>query len=814
MVSRYRILRPLGRGGMGEVLLGQDTELDRPVAIKVMSAELAKDPVKRKRFRTEARAASGLSHPNICVIHEVGELPDGRPYLAMEYVEGQTLEEVLRQRRLKLREVLDIGLQAAEALEAAHARHIVHRDIKPSNLMLDRNGRVKVLDFGLAKRVAFEAAATSTTSMAHTQTGVLLGTPHYMSPEQALGREVDARTDIFSLGVVLYELVTGQRPFLGKTVGETINNVVNHAPAPLGLENPVFTPALDRIIFKCLVKDPAQRFASARELAAALCALRDESECGPVAPAQAATPASSTAADTPPAAGRTGGRTVAPSKLPLAAAALVGAGLVALGVWALVRFGPAARTASGARQASAAAVPGGGQSIAVLPFDNFSGEPDTDYLSDGLTEEITMALSRVPGLKVAARNSSFTFKGRKEDVRKVAAALRVDTVLEGSIRKAGKQLRVTAQLINARDGFHLWSETYDRTTEDILAVQEDIARRIAERLHGGTIGPMMRRRPVDPEAYKLYLQARQYWNKRNETALRKAVQLFQSAVDKDPTYAAAHAGLAATYCILPGYSLSARRKEFEPLARAAALRALELDASCAEAHAVLGNLQGDSPHWAGAEEHFQRAIRLDPNYATARHWYGRFLVIRGRAEEALAERRAALELDPLSPVIHTTIPEWYLLTGDLDRAISEARKVVEQFPDFQVVRHILIGALLKRGLYRDALAEVDKARALQPEEPMALLESRGYALARLGDEAEARRILALWEARLKEGKPAETQIAFIHLGLREYDKCLDALERLAAAGSLGPDMLLDPLYDELADLSRWQALLKKTGLKP
>lgn len=799
---------------MGEVLLGQDTELERPVAIKVMSAELAKDPVKRKRFRTEARAASGLSHPNICVIHEVGELPDGRPYLAMEYVEGQTLEEVLRQRRLKLREVLDIGVQAAEALEAAHVRHIVHRDIKPSNLMLDRKGRVKVLDFGLAKRVAFEAAATSTTSMAHTQTGVLLGTPHYMSPEQALGRNVDARTDIFSLGVVLYELVTGQRPFLGQTVGETINNVVNHAPAPLGLENPTFTPALDRIIFKCLVKNPDQRFASARELAAALRALKEEADRALAAPAREATPPSATPVAPPPPAGPAdAGKTTVFRPATVAAMVAVG-GLLALGIWALVRFGPGSRSGTAAQQASALAVSGRGQSIAVLPFDNFSGEPDTDYLSDGLTEEITMALSRVPGLKVAARNSAFTFKGRKEDVRKVAEALRVDTVLEGSIRKAGNQLRVTTQLINAADGFHLWSETYDRTMNDILAVQEEIARRIAERLQGSASGPVARPRPADPEAYKLYLQARQFWNKRHEPALRKAVQLFQAAIDKDPAYAAAHAGLAATYCILPGYSLNARHKEFVLLARASARRALELDPNCAEALAVLGNLQGDSPDWAGAEEHFKRAIRLDPNYATARHWYGRFLMIRGRAEEALAERRAALELDPLSPIIHTTIAEWYLLTGDLDRAIAEARRVIEQFPDFQVVRHILIAALLKKGLYREALAEVDQARALQPEEPMALLETRAYALARLGDAAEARRILALWEERLREGKPAEMQIAFIHLGLQEYDRCLDTLERLDAAGSLGPDMLLDPLCDELADLPRWQALLKKTGLKP
>jgi serine/threonine-protein kinase len=808
-ISHYRLVRQLGKGGMGQVFLAQDTRLDRLVAIKLMSAELARNPNQHLRFATEAKAVSGLNHPNICTVHEVGETEDGRPFLAMEYIEGQTLETTLKDRRLKIRETIKIGIQISEALEAAHARHVLHRDIKPANIMLNQRGEVKILDFGLAKRFRADGLSASFgSSSSDTETGFSVGTPHYMSPEQALGQELDDRSDIFNVGVVLYELLTSRKPFQGKTVGETINSIINLKPEPLGLENPVFTPALDNIIFKCLEKEPAKRYASAGILAQDLARLKSETE--QKRPSAAAVPVPIASADDTKLwqlAHKYQGQPVV-----WIAGVLALAGLCIFGAWLLLPK-DGAGTASSHSQPIAASPAPPQKSVAVLPFDNFSGEPDTDYLSDGLTEEITAALSRVPGLKVAARNSAFTFRGKKEDLRKIGEALHVATLLEGSMRKVGKQIRVTAQLVNTADGFHLWSETYDRSIEDLIAVQEDIARRIAERLQADGTGSLVQRKPVDPDAYKLYLQGRQFWNKRTESALRKAAQLYQSAIEKDPTYAAAHGGLAAAYLLIPLYSFSARPSEYAPLVRAAANEALKLDPSCAEAHAVLANLQADGRHFKEAEEHFRQAISADPNYATAHHWYGRYLYCRGRMDEGLKELRTAVDLDPLSPIIHATIPAWYLINGEYDRSIEEARRVIDQFPEFAHARMIVVEARILKGEFKECLGEIDKARALIPEEPLALMDVRAYALARMGQEAEARKILSLLDARLKEGKPAEFSIAVVHLGLREYDLALDALERLNATEGLDMEILVDPFVREMRDLPRFQSLLEKAGLK-
>jgi serine/threonine protein kinase/tetratricopeptide (TPR) repeat protein len=809
-ISHYRVIRQLGKGGMGEVFLAKDTRLERLVAIKLMSVEMARDPNQRQRFQTEAKAASGLNHPNICVVYEVGESEDARPFLAMEYIDGRTLEFLMRQRRIKIRESIEIGIQLADALEAAHARHLLHRDIKPGNIMLDKRGNVKLLDFGLAKRFRSESSANTSTDFSHTDTGITIGTPHYMSPEQALGRELDDRSDIFNLGIVLYELVAGQRPFRGATTGETINSVINTQPEPLGLENPLFSPALDNIISKCLSKSPEGRYASAKALGDDLRTLKVESkraksttDSGVVVPVKFKPDKEEGTKLWQLATKVNRGPTFS------IAAAVALAGLVAFIIWLFVpkdiRISVASQSVTNA--------PPPQKSIAVLPFDNFSGEADSDYLSDGLTEEITAALSRVPGLKVAARNSAFTYKGKKEDIRKIGETLHVSKILEGSVRKAGNKIRVTAQLINAADGFHLWSESYDRDVDAIIVVQEEIAQRIADRLQGQTNTVIARRQAVDPEAYKLYLQGRQYWNKRTETALKKSVQLYQGAIDKDPTYAAAHAGLAAAYLLIPGYSLSVKPSTYNPLARAAANRALELDPACPEAHAVLGNMKADARDFKAAEEHYLKAIASDPNYATAHHWYGRYLYCRGRMDEGLKELRIALELDPLSPIIHATIPAWNLAAGNYDQTITEVRNVIDQFPDFVHVRAILAEALMLKGQYQEGLAEIDKARALVPEEPSAMIEYRAYALARMGREAEAREILGVLQQRLKEGKPAEVPISMVYIGLHEYDKALDTLERLNDSEGLDLEIFVDPCVKELRNLPRFQTLLEKAGMK-
>ncbi len=808
--SRYRVIRRLGHGGMGEVLLAEDTQLQRRVALKVMSAELAQDENERKRFRTEARLASALTHPNICVIYEVGETEDGRPFLAMEYVEGQTLDVLQQQRRLKLSEVINIGIEAAEALQAAHAVHLVHRDIKPSNIMLDSRGHVKVLDFGLAKRFAQgELGALASTSAPHTRTGSLIGTPHYMSPEQVLGREVDHRTDIFSFGVVLYEMVVGQRPFLGRTVGEVINSVVNQQPEPLGLENLLFSPALDQIIFKCLEKDPETRYASARALAQDLIVLKNKSERE--APAAKATTSPAPGSPGPGAVSSPAVQPVRTSRRhPSRAAVFAAAAAVSLLLAASLAFWYY-HSRSGAPNSRSVGAGGSRQkSVAVLPFDNFSPERDTDYLSDGLTEEITAALAKVPGLKVVSRNSAFMFKGKRQDPREVGRMLHVATILEGSMRKVGSQVRVSAQLINAADGFHLWSENYDRSVDDIILVQEDIARRIAERLQSDSAP--IKSRAVTPEAHKLYLQGKLFWNKRTEAGLKKAIDLYQQALEKDPTYAEAQAGLASSYYLLPQYAAGLRASQYRPLARAAADRALELNPDCAMAHSVMGMLQQRERDYRGAEDHFRRAIQAEPNNATAHHWYGLALEFSGRREQGLAELQKALELDPLSPIIHSTIPEWYITGRDYDRAVTESREVIAAFPNFPPARSDLIRALVLKGQLDEALAEVEKARALVPDQPLAFLDFKGFCLARVGRETEARKILAELEQQRQEGKATEGAMAAIYQGLREYDKEFELGEQMRLTEGLDPEILYDPAMDEVRNLPQFQALLQRAGL--
>ncbi len=820
ILAHYRIVRRLGVGGMGEVLLAEDTRLERSVAIKLMSEELARNETHRKRFHAEAKAASGLNHPNICVIHEVGETEDGRPFLAMEYVEGQTLDLVLQQRRMKIREILALGAQVADALDAAHARGILHRDIKPANIMLDRRGQAKVLDFGLAKRFGDGAVAVSGLSSADTQTGFLIGTPHYMSPEQALGGELDRRSDVFALGVVLYELVAGQKPFLGKTVGETINKIINQQPDSLGLENPLFSPTLDGIIFKCLEKDPEKRYVSAKALAEDLNKLKQESAQASVAVIEQV----NAVATAPPK-----GPQSEPTKLwqlaarsdrrekrsaALVAWATVAVVLVLLGAWWFIESTRSTRPANDASNPSAIPPSIQQKSVAVLPFDNFSAEKDTEYLSDGLTEEITTALSRLPGLKVVARNSAFAFKGRKEDLRKVGATLGVTTILEGSLRKAGKQMRVTAQLINVADGYHLWSETYDRGVDDIIAVQDEIARRIAERLQiefAGGAQPASGRTAIDPEAHTLYLRARHFWNERGKDNLEKAVQLFRQAIDKSPTYADAQAGLASAYAVIPGYSLRPE-SEYLPLAKAAAVKALELDPASIEARCVLAHLRMQAYDFKNAEEEFQKAIQLNANDATVHHWYGFMLREMGRSEEALKELRRAEELDPLSAIIKANLILCYSYTRRADEALSECNRAVQLFPEFSMLRGELSLLHLQHNKPKEAVAEATKLRELEKESPVGL-DIIAYVSARTGDAGRAQTALAEMQTWLQKGYAVRGQMALGYLGLRQYDLALNCLEQAFATNESLFGLLNDPVYDELRSQPRFQALLSKCGFK-
>jgi adenylate cyclase len=490
---------------------------------------------------------------------------------------------------------------------------------------------------------------------------------------------------------------------------------------------------------------------------------------------------------------------------------------IGLGVLMLLVFAGAAffahRHSSATSEAKTQPLPLGQQSIAVLPFDNFSGEPDTDYLSDGFTEEITTALTRIPNLRVAARNSAFSFKAKKEDARKIAEALRVKTLLEGSLRKAGNKIRVTADLINAADGFHLWSETYDGTLEDLFTVQKDIAQRIAFRLQGqsNSIFPSATR--VNPEAHELYLRGRAFWNKRTEPDLRRAIDFFHSAAAKDPAYADAHLGLAVGYYVLQLNSINVQPAELRPLARAEANRALELDPRSAEAETVLGWLKNYARDYKGAEEHFRRALELAPNDATVRQWYGLYFMYNSRLADAWPELEAAADLDPLSPIIQLCPASWYFYHGDLDEAIRRARLVLESFPGFLMAYEVMAETQIAKGNFEEALAEIERGRSQTPGDPVFMLELKAYALSRSGREAEAREILARFLQLKAEGKRVDWSLVFVYLGLREYDHAIQMAESVEATEGLQPGLLDNPLGRELLRQPGFQALLKRAGLK-
>jgi len=818
IISHYRVVRRLGSGGMGEVYLAQDTQLDRPVALKVMSAELAKDPNQRKRFRTEAKAASGLSHPHICVIHEVGETGDGRPFLAMEYVEGQTLDVVLQQRRLKTREVINLGIEVAEALEAAHARGLVHRDIKPANLMLDQRGQLKVLDFGLAKWFSADPLTATTTSVAHTKTGVLIGTPQYMSPEQALGRTLDPRADLFSLGVVLYELVAGQRPFLGKTVVETINNIVNGAPAPLGLENPVFSPVLDDIIFKCLEKEPGKRYASAKELAADLRKLKDDSERALAAtahdkmPTPVATPAPGERQPT--ALWKLAANANANSNLATRwSIGFVVAVLVVLGVWVLLRGGGAKPPASGANLIATNQQ----KSIAVLPFVNMSADKTDDYLSDGISEEMITALSKIPDLRVKARTSSFAFKGKNEDIQKIGAQLGATHLLEGSVAKSGNKLRITAQLIKVSDGNHLWSDIYDRDMQDIFAVRSEVAQQVVNALKiqlGVEETRSLGRKPTENlEAYKLYLQGRSLWNRRTGESLKQAIECFNQASGKDPSYALAYAALADCYFVLHDY-IGLPSRETYPKARAAALRALELDSNLAEPRAALAGVKAYFDwDWSGAEEEFRQAIALNPNYATAHHWFAHLLRVLCRQDKALAEIKLAKEIDPLSPIINANFGFDLFLSGKESLAIEVLKQQIALDPSFVQAHDILGWVYYSNGKWPEAIAEFEAAHRLDGS-GISGLDGLGAAYSRAGRTDEAQKILGqMLELQRQGGMDCLYEIARVQYALGDDAGALESLENALSEHSSSLDKLyFSPFWKDLRPHPRFQAILRKMNL--
>lgn len=791
--GHYQILSLLGKGGMGEVYQARDKRLDRTVALKILPAQVAVDRERMQRFVREAKAASALTHPHVATIYEIGAA-DGASFIAMEYVEGQSLAAKINGHPLTVKEIVEFGSQIADALDEAHRKGITHRDIKPANVMLTQREQVKVLDFGLAKIARPQSIDSQASTLAKTQSGVVMGTVPYMSPEQALGREVDHRSDLFSLGVVLYEMATGRLPFAGASTSETLDLILHAQPEAMARFNYDVPAELERIVRKCLEKERERRYQSARELLVDLKTLQRDSDAKVVPTEPVAAIDTAAAHQTPGAVSRLNQR----HKLAILSALL----LVIVALLSAYFYLPAKNTEVAI------------DSIAVLPFANQNRDAETEYLSDGLTESIINNLTQLPALRVIARNSAFRYKGKQEDPLSAGKSLGVRAVVVGRVLQRGENLMVSAELVDVRDNKQLWGQQYNRKLADVFAVQGEIATEISETLRlklSSTAQQQLARRPTENlKAFQYYMQGRAYAQRRTREDLLEAIRYGEKAIAEDRNYALAHAGLTDPYAILGvfGYiaPLDSRHKAEE-----AARKALALDNNLAEAHAALGQAYVffAPAKFSLGDRELRRAIELSPSFALAHFYLGVSLVRQGRLDEGLEEHLKARELDPLSSAIARQVATPYHFKRDYARALELLRQANELGPTFNTSWEI--GVYLQNGLSNEALAELEKAKRERKNDPI-LIYSTGMVYAAQGKRAEALQIIKELEAMSGASLSQAHWIAKICAALNEKELALTWLDRGLAAGALGVFYKDEPVWDVIRSDARFGMLLRRMEL--
>ena len=751
-ISRYQLLEEIGKGGMGVVYRARDEHLGRDVALKVLKTGSGSDESARKRFRQEAHALSLLNHPGISTVFDF-DSQNGADFLVMELVDGQRLEDLLRAGPLAESRLAEVGAQIAAALSAAHEQGVIHRDLKPGNVILTPRGQIKLLDFGLALLCPSVASHTETRSIA--DSGRLVGTVPYMSPEQILGGEVDERSDIYSLGVILFEMATGRRPFAA-TVSTALMNEILHRPAPTtGVHGVRLTPGLEALIASMLEKDPKKRPESAARVEAAL-------------------------------RGREGAAT--PST-------------------AVSTFAPA----------PFASIPGGRiESIVVLPLENLSRDPEQEYFADGMTEALITNLAQIRALKVVSRTSAMQYKGVRKPLPEIARALQVDSVVEGTVARFGNRVRITAQLIEAATDRHLWAQSYERDLSDVLALQGEVARAIADEVRVQVSGEeqalLQPKRRVDPQAYELYLRGRHHWNRRTSAGTRKGIEYFHQAIQRDPQYAAAYAGLARAYDTMGTYNFIAPSEAFSQAATAAA-RALELDPALPEAHTALGGvLFTHNWDWQRAEAEFRRALALDPNSADAYHWYSDFLSAMGRSEEAIASIQRAHSLEPLSLTINMSVAVCYFYARRYDDAIAQQKRTLELDPTFAPAFRNLGGAYEEKGMWNEAIDAFMRAGSLSPGD-LTATGLLAHAYAKSGRRDEATHLIRELMEQSKTRYVSPYTMAAIHVGMGDTEQAFENLEKAFTSRDRGMVWIkVAPRLDALRSDPRFSDILRRMKL--